>query len=552
MAGPRVKVPTCLDLHKWEEYLCTYIDNLVIDSLKYGWPLNFQGDFIPESTFSNHPSAVRLPTVLQEHVAKELAFSSIIGPFRCNPFNVPCVISPLMCVPKRDSNEYRIVHDLSFPHAKSVNSGIPKDTYLSKEFKLRLPGVDRLVSFVLQKGRGCKVFKRDLKRAYRQLAVDPKDIPLLGFQVDNMLYFHRVLPFGGRSCVMCCQRTTKSVVFMLAEDDISVDVYIDDFFGAESEELAEVVFSHIIELFDELHLEAAIEKDISPTCEMLCLGIIINTISFTLSVPEFRIVELLGELDRWRTLQHMSKRNVQCLLGKLSYVAACVKLGRPFMASLINSLAEFSSPQCKRPVSSEIKEDLEWWRLFLQHYNGVSLFPGISIIDDVNLFSTDVCRSGDKGGCGAICLNEYFQMEFPTFIAELDLPIPQLELLTIMVAMKLWKEKLCDHVVTLYSDSESAVFAIQNRRSKNEFMQLCLKELFLCLALANIVLEVKHVPGKFNLLGDYLSRWHLDERYRTQFLTLTGDRILRDIDVDDNLFKFSFVGMCPDTTLGLH
>ena len=56
----------------------------------------------------------------------------------------------------------------------------------------------------------------------------------------------------------------------------------------------------------------------------------------------------------------------------------------------------------------------------------------------------------------------------------------------------------------------------------------------------------------FNLLGDYLSRWHLDERYRTQFLTLTRDRVLWDIDVDDKLFKFSFVGMCPDTTLGLH
>ena len=134
----------------------------------------------------------------------------------------------------------------------------------------------------------------------------------------------------------------------------------------------------------------------------------------------------------------------------------------------------------------------------------------------------------------------------------LDLPIPQSELLTIMAAMKLWKEKLCGHVIALFSDSESAVFCIQNRYSKNEFMQLCLKELLLCLALANIVLEVKHVPGKSNLLGDYLSRWHLDERYHTQFLALIEDRRLRDIDVDDNLFKFSFVGMCPDTMLGLH
>lgn len=37
-----------------------------------------------------------------------------MGPFHCNPFNANCVVSPLMCVPKRDSTDLRIVHDLSF------------------------------------------------------------------------------------------------------------------------------------------------------------------------------------------------------------------------------------------------------------------------------------------------------------------------------------------------------------------------------------------------------------------------------------------------------
>ena len=110
-----------------------------------------------------------------------------------------------MCVPKRDSADFRIIHDLSFPEYGSVNSGIPKDSYLSEDFKLRLPCVDRLVSFIPSKGHGCKIFKRDLRRAFRQIAVDPRDIPLLGFQVDNQIYFHCVLPFGGRSCVLCCQ-----------------------------------------------------------------------------------------------------------------------------------------------------------------------------------------------------------------------------------------------------------------------------------------------------------------------------------------------------------
>lgn len=101
-----------------------------------------------------------------------------------------CVISPLQCVPKRDSSEPCIVDDLSFPPDASVNSRIPSDSFLNEPYKLRLPGIDRLVSFVNQLGRGCHVFKKDLKRAYRQIPVDPADYHLLGRCIDGLFYFH--------------------------------------------------------------------------------------------------------------------------------------------------------------------------------------------------------------------------------------------------------------------------------------------------------------------------------------------------------------------------
>ena len=47
---------------------------------------------------------------------------------------------------------------------------------------------------------------------------------------------------------------------MFAEDDIGFDVYTDDFFGEESEEFPDVVFWHIIKLFDELHLKWPFRK----------------------------------------------------------------------------------------------------------------------------------------------------------------------------------------------------------------------------------------------------------------------------------------------------
>ena len=80
-----------------------------------------------------------------------------------------------------------------------------------------------------------------MRRAFRQIPVDPADIPLLGFQVNDLLYFHVVLPFGLRSAVLICQRTTKAVVFILTKDNALVDVYIDDFFGAATVEEAPFV-----------------------------------------------------------------------------------------------------------------------------------------------------------------------------------------------------------------------------------------------------------------------------------------------------------------------
>ena len=131
---------------------------------------------------------------------------------------------------KRQDVKPGIVYDLSFPERFSVNEGISNDTFLNDSFKLYLPGVDRLIEFITEKGKGCHIFKSDLRRAFRQILVDPTDIPLLGFQVNDLLYFHVILPFGLRSAELICQCTTKAVVFIPTKDNnVLVDVYIHDF-----------------------------------------------------------------------------------------------------------------------------------------------------------------------------------------------------------------------------------------------------------------------------------------------------------------------------------
>ena len=104
---------------------------------------------------------------------------------------------PLMTVPKKGStNKQQVILDFSYPEGRSDNDGIPMDTYLGETFHLHLPGSAQFIDITNFYGRGCLLFKADLKRAYRQIPVNPKDYRFLTFLWCGKLYFDTVFPFG--------------------------------------------------------------------------------------------------------------------------------------------------------------------------------------------------------------------------------------------------------------------------------------------------------------------------------------------------------------------
>ena len=78
-------------------------------------------------------------------------------------------------MPKKDSEDRRVILDLSFPKCDSVKDHVSKDFYLGERINLPYLGVDDLVDIIQTKGRICYLFKCDLRRAYRFLMIDPGD-----------------------------------------------------------------------------------------------------------------------------------------------------------------------------------------------------------------------------------------------------------------------------------------------------------------------------------------------------------------------------------------
>ena len=103
-------------------------DKQIIDFLKFGWPLSFEGvlDFCDDLNVTNHKGATEFSQDVDKYINSELREGRIIGPFKKSPFQGAVKISPLNTVPKKDSTERRIILDLSFPIGRSVNDGINK------------------------------------------------------------------------------------------------------------------------------------------------------------------------------------------------------------------------------------------------------------------------------------------------------------------------------------------------------------------------------------------------------------------------------------------
>ena len=178
-----IAVPSTLNISTWRELLQDYEDSAVCDFLQFGWPVGFMPTTLPVFDLRTHRGALLFWEQVTAYLTKEISLGRVTSPFDTVPFTDGFVVSPLNTVPKRDSAE-----------RNSVNDGIPSDSFLGNPISLSYPTIDWIVAAVISLGPGCLLYKRDLKKAYRQFPVDPKDYHLLGYTWDNQFYFDRSLP----------------------------------------------------------------------------------------------------------------------------------------------------------------------------------------------------------------------------------------------------------------------------------------------------------------------------------------------------------------------
>lgn len=510
-------------------------DQLTISMLEFGFPIGLDPNLtLSEVTCQNHTGARQFPNMIERYLQVETSEGACLGPFSDNPFKQRYHLSPLNTVEKRDSEERRVILDLSHPKwGISVNSAIDTSLITQEYEMLKYPTVDALVELVLKHGRGCALFKRDLRRAYRQLPVDPGDIHVLGYKWDGNMYFDTTLPMGLKSSAYFCQRVTNMIRHILEKKQVDCVNYLDDFGGADAWATAQTSTNTMDEVIDRSGLEKSAAKDVDPTCIMIFLGILFNTLTLTLSIGHDRLQEIGALIQVWMKKSKCSRRELQSLLGKLQFVAACVRPGRVFTMRLL-TLLRATPKSGSIDIPQDTKADLMWWRDFLVCYNGVSMMPQSVWSQPDEILATDACLDG----CGGWFEGAFFHASFPQSLKQLKLHINALELLTIMVALKLWAKFLHGKQITVLCDNIASVIVLNKGGTRDAFQGSCLREIAYLAATSDFTIRGRHIPGQDNRIPDLLSRWDSLLCPKEQLISMAGNVKLREETVSINLFNF--------------
>ena len=487
----------------WKSMLSSFPDQRLATYLLRGFSQGFRIGFARGSHLRasrrNLISASEHPTIVNDYITAERMAGRIVGP--ANPAQLTHT-SPIGVIPKKHSDKWRIIVDLSAPAGQSVNDGIAKELC-----SIQYSGIDEAISMIQRNGRGCALAKLDLKSAYRSIPVHPEDRHLLGLYWDGQIYLEAALPFGLRSAPKIFSAAADALLWCMAKEGVREAIhYLDDYLFVGQDDCS-TALAIAINTCDRLGIPIAQDKLEGPTTTLSFLGLQFDTVAGDLRLPEEKLGRLRQELSEWLTRKACTKRELQSLIGSLQHAASVVRPGRSFLRRLIDLMKIAKQPGFKLRLNLSARSDILWWHTFLESWNGISIIP---IHQPQIQLTSDASGSW---GCGAFSGTHWFQLAWPETVKYSN--IAYLELIPILVAAAIWGGSWRGSHVTCFSDNEAVVRIINKSAAKDQTLAHLLRCLSFYMAYSDFTLSAVHIAGAKNTAADALSRNDLTSFFRS-------------------------------------
>ena len=295
-------VTTPLILAQWRAVLVGHPDTrfvaYIVNGIEHGFRVGFERPRPLCSATGNCPSANAHPQVITEYIEKEVGLGRFLGPFSGQNAPPGIHLNKFGVIPKGHTpGTWRLITDLSSPRGQSVNDGIAP-----RLCSLRYVTVDEIAAVAAALGRGTLIAKLDIQSAYRIVPVHPDDRQLLGVRWQGNMYVDAMLPFGLRSAPKIFTAIADALEWVIRRRGVQhVWHYIDDFImcgPAASTECARALDTSLA-VCRQLGVPISARKVEGPATDITVLGIRVDTVAQTLSLPEDKLRRLQQLLSAW-------------------------------------------------------------------------------------------------------------------------------------------------------------------------------------------------------------------------------------------------------------
>lgn len=434
----------------------------------------------------------------------------------------PQCIHSYGAVPKKGTDELRPVTDCSRPFGVSINEHI--------EYKrMRYMSIDDAAKHIRP---GSYFAIVDISKAYRSVPINPKHRKYQGLKwmfgtYDRSKYKwfqDNFLCFGCSSSPGIFTRISDAIRRIMLKKGYTVINFIDDFLIiADSYDECLKGQLQLISLLIELGFAISWHKVIGPTCIIVFLGLTLNSIDMCVSMPGDKVIELKELLSNYLEKKKATKREIQCLAGKLSFASTVIKAGRSFSRRVIDLLKTVKRGHHFIKLNNAFRKDVRMWLSFLlDNFNGTAkLLDNLPV--DLDIFQTD----SSFFGYGAYFDGEWLAGGWhdnatPCVPANVDISknwcnfeipdaikgnINALEFLPIVKAARTWGHLWSNKKVIVYTDNMQCLSYINKGTCKDSPPLMdYIRELSLIAAINNFQMVAHHIKGEQNVIADCLSR----------------------------------------------
>ena len=164
--------------------------------------------------------------------------------------------------------------------------------------------------------------KADVKSTFRLLPVKPKDFDLLGLQMDGFFLVENCMPMGASSAPALFETSTflEWAVKEKAQCDRVVH-YADDF----------MVYGLSGKGLESCHCQVFLGLEIDAARQLVC-------------IPMDKLVKLRLLINQACVAKKLTLKELQSVIGSLSFVCKAVPPGRAFLRRIINLTLKLKCP----------------------------------------------------------------------------------------------------------------------------------------------------------------------------------------------------------------